>query len=103
MKEKNEYIIPDYIKRIIIPKFKLKNIFKEINRNKIDISIFQVPFEKDLYLLNKLKNSKIIFFNHYSLFYWINKDYSLFKCQYKSYKLSKYVISLIPLENDYNI
>ena len=52
--------------------------------------------------MNKLKNVKTIFYNHSSFLFWIyfNKI-SFLKKLYNSYKKSKYVISLIPFENDY--
>ena len=48
--------------------------------------------------LNDLKNIKIIFYQHQSLFYWIYTNYTYFKSLYNTYKNSKYIISLINLE-----
>ena len=38
---------------------------------------------------------------HQSLFYWFYSNYTYFKYLYKEYQNSKFVISLISLENDY--
>ena len=100
-KEDNEYIIYEDIKRILIKRPRFINLFKEIKKNKIDILIFQFPNNYGIKVLNKIKNTKIIFFQHYSFFYWIYTNYSFFLEMYKSYQNSKYIISMIPFENDY--
>ena len=100
-KQSDEFLIPNNVKRIFIPKYKFNNIFKEIKKRKIDILIFQFPYDYAINLLNNLKNVKIIYFQHYSLFYWIYKNYSCFNSLYKEYRNSKYIISLVPFENDY--
>ena len=100
-KQINEYIIPNDIKRIVIPKSELNSLPKKIYKKKLNIFIFQFPYDYTIKLLNNLKNNKIIFFQHYSLFYWLYKNYSSFNSLYKNYKDSKYVISLVPFENDY--
>jgi hypothetical protein len=100
-KQTEEFFIPNDIKRIFIPKNKFNNIFKEINRKKIDILIFQFPYDYAIHLLNNLKKIKIIYFQHYSLFYWIYRNYSCFNSIYKEYQNSKYIVSLVPFENDY--
>ena len=42
------------------------------------------------------------YYNHSCLFYWIyTHNFELLSYLYKSYKNSKYIISLIPFENDY--
>ena len=51
--------------------------------------------------MNKLKNIKIIFYIHQCFLYWFYKDYTLFKYLYKTYQNLKYIISLVPFENDY--
>ena len=100
-KQKNEYLIPNNIKRIFIPKSHFNKIFKEIKKKKLDIFIFQFPYDFAINSLNNLKNVKTIFFQHYSLFYWIYKNYTCFKSLYNQFRNSKYVVSLIPFENDY--
>ena len=52
-------------------------------------------------VLNKLTTSKIIFYIHQSFLYWIYFDYISFISLYKSYQSSKYIISLVPFENDF--
>ena len=44
---------------------------------------------------------KVIFYIHSSFFYWFYSTYYSSLDIYKEYTKSKYVISLIPLENDY--
>lgn len=51
--------------------------------------------------LNNIKNIKIIFYLHQSILYWIYHNFSIFKSLYKSYQDSKYIICLVPFENDY--
>ena len=52
--------------------------------------------------LNRLKRIKIIYYNHSSFLFWIYQNITDFKNTiYSDYKNCKYVISLIPLENDY--
>lgn len=100
-KEKNEYLIPDDIKRIFIPNSKFNTMYKEIIKRKIDILIFQFPYDYAINSLNNIKQIKTIFFQHYSLFYWIYKNYNFFKSLYREYRHSKYVINLVPFENNY--
>lgn len=100
-KENNEYIIPNDIKRIIIVFPRFKNLIKKLKKNKIHILIFQFPNEYGISLLNKIKEIKILFFQHYSVFYWLYFNYTKFNAIYKSYQQSKYILSVIPFENDY--
>jgi hypothetical protein len=100
-KEENEYFIPQSIKRSFIKDCKMTILIKEIKKKKINILIYQFPNYNGINILNKPKNVKIIFFQHYSLFYWIYYNYTIFKSIYKAYKKSKYVISIIPIENNY--
>ena len=52
--------------------------------------------------LNKLDKTKVIFYNHSTYFYWIYLHVYNFKNSiYRIYKQCDYVISLIPVENDY--
>ena len=51
--------------------------------------------------LNKLKNKCIIFYQHSSLFYELYSNITSFLSLYKEYQNSKYIISLIRIENDY--
>ena len=77
------------------------NIFKEIKKKQLDILIYQLSNYTEVDSLNKLKNLKIIFYIHQSIFYWIYYNYLDFKNLYKLYHNSKYLINLIPLENNY--
>ena len=64
-KQSEEFIIPNNVKRIFIPKYKFNNIFKEINKRKIDILVFQFPYD---YAIKSLKiillNSNILMLFH---------------------------------------
>ena len=103
-KEKNEYKIPKKTKRITIKK-KLKknnNLVKIITFNKIDIFIYNFCWNfYEMNLLNNQKNFKVIFYNHESIFLWIYKKTHTLLKRYELFKKSKYIISLIPFENDY--
>jgi glycosyltransferase involved in cell wall biosynthesis len=44
---------------------------------------------------------KIIFYTHSSTFDWIYLNYTTFKTIYKEYLNSRYLVSLVPFENDY--
>ena len=69
---------------------------------KIDILIYQFYDYKEINSVNKLKNIKIIIFNRSCFLHWIYyNDYDKFKNYYHSIKNSKYIISLVPFENDY--
>ena len=51
--------------------------------------------------LNALKNTKVIFYHHSSTFDLLYENYTLFKSIYKAFSFSKYVVSIVPFENDY--
>ena len=101
IKEENEYYIPKDIKRITIKYNNLEKLIKEAAKRMIDILIYQFPIYEDIEILNKLKNIKVIFYLHQCFLYWIYYNYFVFKHLYKTYQTLKYVISLIPFENDY--
>ena len=100
-KEDNEFTIPINIKRRVIEGGKIRNVIKELLKKRIEIFIYQFPKGNEIKILNNLKNTKIIFYENSCFLYWIYFDYLSFKSIYNSYKNSKYVISLIPFENDY--
>ena len=106
-KEENEYTISDNVKRIFIKKPNNANyLIKQIKKNKIDIFIYQFPIEKEIHALNNLNkynlnDVKIIFNIHSSFFFWLYSSIFTYLNIYKEYTHSKYVINLIPLENDY--
>ena len=77
------------------------NLLKELKRNKIDILIYQLSISNEIKMLNNLKRIKILFYQHLGIFDWIYGNYSIFKSLYKEYRNSKYVINIIPYENDY--
>lgn len=100
-KEDNEFIIPKKVKRKVVKNTNINILIKEIRKNKIDILIYQFPYYNQIIKLSKLKNVTILFYIHQSFLYWIYNDYLSFKFLYKSYQNIKYLISLIPFENDY--
>jgi len=100
-KQNNEYIIPDNIPRTVIEKPKINNLIKQAFKNKIDILIYNFFNSSEINLLNNIKNLTVIFYIHQSFLYWIYYNYTSFKSLYKAYQKSKYVISLVPFENDY--
>lgn len=101
IKDHNEYFIENKINRILINDSKKNRLIKLIIKKRLNIFIYQLSYSKEINALNKLKNIKIIVYQHQSFFYWIYSNYSIFKSLYNSYKKSKYIISLIHFENDY--
>ncbi len=97
LKEENEYIVPEKIKRILIK----DNLINKIKKNRIDILIYQLSFQDEIKMLNNLNFIKVIFYQHLGIFDWIYGNYSIFKSIYKEYINSKYIINIIPYENDY--
>lgn len=95
--EEDEYKIPNYIKRLTIK----NHLIKLINKNKIDILIYELDNIKEIIKLNNLKNAKVIFYQHTSIFYWIYDNYTIFKSMYKAFYNSKYIVSIIPFDSDY--
>ena len=51
--------------------------------------------------MNKKQDIKVLFYIHSSTFDWIYANYTKFKEIYKEYLNSRYLISLVPFENDY--
>lgn len=100
-KEENEYKIPKNIKRKVVPRGNIDKLILEINKRKINIFIYNFFNVTEINILNGLKNIKTIFYQHQSVFYWIYTNFYFFKLLYKAYQNSKYVISLVPFENDY--
>jgi hypothetical protein len=78
------------------------DIIKILKREKIDILIYNFYDELEIKTLNNLKNTKTIYYNHSCFLFWIYaKLYYYYRTIYSAYKQSKYVISLVPFENDY--
>ena len=101
-KENNEYLIAKNTKRIIIKFGLIKYLIKSLIKNSIDILIYQHYNYKEIKILNSISNFKTIFYNHSCFLYWIySGKYKTFINLYDAYKNSKYVISLVPFENDF--
>ena len=96
-KEDSEYTIPINIKREVI---KNKNITK-IFKYKLDILILQINSFKKIRILNGFTNIKIINYIHNSVFQILFSNYTYINYLYKEYSKSKYIISLVPFENDF--
>ncbi len=97
----DEYSLPNNIIRKSLYNHK-RNLFKEIKKEEIDILIYNFYEIKEIKNLNKLKKTKVIYYNHSSYFLWLlNHIYNLKQSVYQVYRNCKYILSLIPLENDY--
>ena len=98
---KDEYKISTKAIRISLYE-KNVNLYGAVKHEKIDILIYNYE-DKEIKKLNKLNKTKVIFYNHSSFLYWIYQKqlYNLKDTVYYLYRNCKYVISLIPLENDY--
>ena len=95
-----EYEIPDNVTRIKISG--IEDIKNNLIKNNINILVYQDYNIKEMEILNRLKNVKVIFYNHSTFIFWIYFRNNLFlKYLYNQYKKSKYIISLIPFENDF--
>ena len=95
--EEDEYAIPINIKR-----FQIKNhLIKIINKNKIDILIYELDEIEEIISLNNYKSIKVIFYQHSSSFDWLYENYTIFKSIYEKFYSSKYVVSIVPFDNDY--
>ena len=101
IKADNEYFIHENVKRILIKKYTINNLIRKILKKRINIFIYQFSQNHEINALDKLKNIRIINYQHQSAFFWIYANFTVFKYLYKSYKNSKYIISLIHIENDY--
>ena len=102
IRNQNEYKIPENINRRIIKYGLLKNLIKESKKNRVDILVYQFYNHDEIKYLNKITIFKTIFYNHSCFLYWIYIDFfSYFSTLYNDYRNSKYVVSLIPFENDY--
>jgi hypothetical protein len=97
LKEDDEYKIPQNIKRILVK----HNLINKVKKYKIHILIYQLSLHKEIKKLNKINNIKIIFYQHLGIFDWIYGNYNIFKLIYRDYKYSKFVVNIIPYENDY--
>jgi glycosyltransferase involved in cell wall biosynthesis len=100
-KLEGEYSLPKNTKRIILSKNNI-SLSEAVRINHIDILIYNFYHKPTIKELNKIKSTKIIYYDHSSFFYWIYKNITNFKdTVYSEYKKCKYIISLIPFENDY--
>ena len=101
-KSEGEYILDERIDRISLSKERI-SLIHAIKTNHIDILIYNYYDSSHLKKLNKLKRTKIICYNHSTYFFWIYQNIFNFNDSiYNVYKKCiNYIISIIPLENDY--
>ena len=96
-----EYSIPSNIKRICLSEQKT-NIYRAIRMEKIDILINNYDDPNQIIKLNKLNSIKVIHCTHSVFLYRIYQHYyHIENTVYQAYKNCKYVLALVPLENDY--
>ena len=96
-----EYIIPNDTIRFSLIDLNM-NIFDILKKEKIDILVYNLYRKEEMFKLTQLKRTKTIFYDHSSIFFWIyQKRYRFKNSFYSIYKRCKYVISLIPFENNY--
>ena len=101
-KEQNEYPISFNTKRIILNNKISNDLIRILKREKIDILIYNFYDDLEMKTINHLKETKIIYYNHSCFLFWIYSGlYNFFSTIYNLYRQSKYVISLVPFENDY--
>ncbi len=101
IKETNEYKIEGNISRIVI-RNNILDLVKTVKKNKIEILIYNFYNYKEINILNKIKEFKVIFYNHSCLFFcFYTHLFDILSNIYNAYKNAKYIISLIPFENDY--
>ena len=97
----DEYTIPNNTIRFSLAELNM-NIFDILEKEQINILIYNLYKEEEMNKLTLYEGTKTIFFDHSSIFFWIYQRRYRFKNSfYAIYKRAKYVISLIPFENDY--
>ena len=101
IEEKEVFYVPENIKRIFLKDENIYTLIRQIKKKRIGILIYQYPIELEIIILNKITNFKTIFYLHNSLFFWIHLNLKFIKTIYKEYINSKYIISIIPIENDF--
>ena len=96
-----EYNISVNTKRISLLEQKI-NLYEVLEKENIDVLIYNYE-DSEIEKLNKQNKTKVIFYNHSSFLYWIYQRhlYHFKDTVYYLYKNCKYVISIIPVENDY--
>ena len=98
---KNEFKISYNVKRIVIFN-QLYRLKRNIISNKINIFIYQSYDKQIITMLKGLKNLKVIFYNHSCFLFWIYiKNGIILNNIYNEYKKAKYVISIVPFENNF--
>ena len=100
-KSEGEYKIPNNTKRLCLSGNQQK-IFDIIQQEHLDIIVYNFYNKSIINKLNSLNKTKAIIYNHSSFLYWVFRNrFNFDETPYSAYKSSKYVISLIPVENDY--
>ena len=100
-KSERDYPINKNIIKISLSEKKI-SLLEAVKANNIDILIYNYYDKFEISKLNKLQSTKLICYDHSSYFFWIYQGVYNFKDSfYYEYKNCHYVISLIPLENDF--
>lgn len=100
-KVENEYKTPINVKKKYFHRG-INNLKNELIKNNIDIIIYQLYNIKEMRILNSLKHIKTIVIIHCSFLTWIYfGKFKYIKVIYNEYKRLKYVVSLVPFENDF--
>lgn len=98
---KGEYKLSVNVKRIIVSN-QLNRLKRHLISNKINIFIYQSYDKPIITMLKGIKNLKVIFYNHSCFLFWIYyKNRYILNNIYNEYKNAKYVISIVPFENDF--
>lgn len=56
---------------------------------------------KEIITLNNYKSIKVIYYQHSSSFDWLYENYTIYKSKYEEFYSSKYIVSIVPFDNDY--
>ena len=100
-KVENEYQIPFKVKRRYFQRG-IDNLRKQLIKNNINIIIYQFYDVEEIRFLNNLKHIKTIIIIHCCFLSWIYLgEFKFIKSIYNEYKNSKYIVSLVPFENDF--
>ena len=98
---KSEYKLSDNVKRIIVSN-QLNRLKRHLISYKINIFIYQSYDKSIITMLKGLKSLKVIFYNHSCFLFWIYyKNRFILNNIYNEYKNAKYIISIVPFENNY--
>ena len=64
------FVIPKKLKRVFLKDKNIYYVIRQIKKKKIHIFLYQFPNYNEINILNRLKNIKIIFYQHSSFFFF---------------------------------